>query len=218
MTEDDFELFGGRALVHERGAIVRVGEGRRARVLEELRVARRPARVRAVVVVPAAQLVRPERGAPAPAPHDRRTPLHLQRVRARAEEVRAAADDGARALALVRRDGHGDVEAVDEADAVGGEVGVAVVEDELGQGGRGGAAEAAALEAAAAVAGGAGEAVAVVGAGGAGPDAAGPVGGGGREGAVGEGGEGEAAALQDGVPGVGLNGGPDGVGAVVHQG
>ncbi|PSS14266.1 Osmotin-like protein [Actinidia chinensis var. chinensis] len=109
--------------------------------------------------------------------------------------------------------------AVDEADAVGGEVEVAaVVEAELGEGGWGGASGAGALDAAAAVAGGAGEAAVGVGAGGAGPDAAGPVLFGAGEGAVGELVEVEPAALEDGVAGVGLDGGPDGVGTVVDYG
>lgn len=50
------------------------------------------------------------------------------------------------------------------------------------------------------------------------PDSAGPVLVGRREGAVGEGREEEAAAFRDGVAGVGLDGGPDGVRAVVDQG
>lgn len=110
---------------------------------------------------------------------------------------------------------HGEVEAIDEADGVGGEVGVAVVEAELGESGRGGTTAAIALDAATAVAGGAGEVVVGVGAASPGPDAARPVDGGGREGAVGEGVEGEAAPLEDGVAGVGLNGWIDGEGAVV---
>lgn len=58
----------------------------------------------------------------------------------------------------------------------------------------------------------------VGGAPGAGPDTAGPVGGGGGEGTVGVGWEGEAAALEDWVAGVGLDGWPDGEGAVVDEG
>lgn len=50
------------------------------------------------------------------------------------------------------------------------------------------------------------------------PDAAGPVLVGSREGAVGEGREEEATAFGDGVAGVGLNGGPDRVRAVVDEG
>ncbi|RXH84542.1 hypothetical protein DVH24_032826 [Malus domestica] len=52
---------------------------------------------------------------------------------------------------------------------------------------------------------------------GAGPDAAGPGLDGGGEGAMVEGFEEEAAALKDGVAGVGLDGGPDGEGAVVDD-
>lgn len=118
----------------------------------------------------------------------------------------------------MRRHGQAEVETVDEADAIGGEVVVAVVEAELDEGGRGFAAGAVALKLAAAVAGGAGEAFVSGDAAGAAPDAAGPVLGRGREGTVGEGVEGEAAALQDGVADVGLDGGPDGVRAVVDQG
>ncbi|KAI3429095.1 uncharacterized protein J3R85_008741 [Psidium guajava] len=222
VAEDDLELARRGALVHQRRAVVRERERGGAGALEELRVARRPARVFAVVVVPAAQLVGPERLAPALARHHgavpRRRP-HLQLRRARRQQVGPAAHDGAHALPLVRRHRHGDVEAVHEADAVGGEVGVALVEAELGEGGWSGAAEAPALEAAAAVAGGAGEAAAMgMGAVGAGPDAAGPGGVGGGEGAVGEGGEGEATALEDGVAGVGLDGRPHREGAVVDQG
>ena len=116
-------------------------------------------------------------------------------------------------------DRHGDVETVDKADAVGGEVELAaLVEAELGEGGGGGTAGAGALDAAAAIAGGAAEAAFGVGAGGAGPDSAGPVLLGAGEGAVGELVEVEAAALEDGVASVGLDGGPDGVGAVVDYG
>lgn len=50
------------------------------------------------------------------------------------------------------------------------------------------------------------------------PNAAGPVLVGSREGAVGEGGEVEAPAFRDGMAGVGLDGGPDRVGAVVDEG
>ncbi|CAN6559618.1 unnamed protein product [Malus baccata var. baccata] len=136
----------------------------------------------------------------------------------RPSQVGLATDDGADAVALVGSDGEGDVEAVDEADAVGEEVGgAAVVEADLGKGGGGGAAGSVALEAAAAVSGEAGEVRSVLGAVGAGPDAPGPGLGGSGEGAVGEGVEEEAAPLEDGVAGVGLDGGPDGEGAVVDE-
>ncbi|PQQ04287.1 hypothetical protein Pyn_18879 [Prunus yedoensis var. nudiflora] len=52
---------------------------------------------------------------------------------------------------------------------------------------------------------------------GASPDPTRPGLGRGGEGAVGEGGEVEAAALEDGVAGVGLDAGPEGEGAVVYQ-
>ncbi|KAK1264516.1 hypothetical protein QJS04_geneDACA011233 [Acorus gramineus] len=199
---------------------MRVRERCGARVFEIVRVRRRPTRAGAVVLVPAAQLVRPERLAPALTPHDVPSTrgAHLKRSRARREQVRAAAHDGADPVPLVRGDCQGDVEAVDEADAVGGVVGAGVVEVELRESGGGGAAEAGALEAAAAVAGEAGEAVVGVGAAGAGPDSARPGLVRGGEGAVGEGVEGEAAVLEDGVARVGLDGGPDGVGAVVDEG
>ena len=58
----------------------------------------------------------------------------------------------------------------------------------------------------------------VTGAAGSSPDAAGPVLVGSREGSVGEGGEVEASAFRDGMAGVGLDGGPDRVGAVVDEG
>lgn len=120
-------------------------------------------------------------------------------------------------FAFVGGNRHRDVEPVDEADGVGREVAVgpAVVEGDLRQRGGRGPAEAVALEAGPAVAGGAGEAGAGVGAAGAGPDAAGPVAGGPGEGLVGEGLEAEAAALEDGVAGVGLDRGADCEGAVV---
>ncbi|KAI3806389.1 hypothetical protein L1987_22292 [Smallanthus sonchifolius] len=124
--------------------------------------------------------------------------VFLQRPRTRGEQIRFASDDGARAFTLVGGDRHGDVKAVDEADGVGGLVGVAVL--------------------AGAVAGGAGEVAVFVGAVSAGPEAAGPVDGGGREGAVGVGVESEASAFEDGVAGVGLDGRPDGEGAVVYDG
>lgn len=187
MAENNFKLTRRGALMDERWAIVRISERRRASVLKELRVARPPASLRAVVVVPAAELIRTEGGAATLATHHRpvRRSLHLQPVRARRQQIRTAAHNGALPLPLVRRHRHREVEAVNEADAIRGEVGVAVVEGELGKGGGGGAAESVALEAAAAVAGGAGEAAPGVCAARAGPEAAGPVGGGSGEGAVG---------------------------------
>lgn len=222
VTENDLKLPRRRALVRQRRAIVPVRHRRRARLLEELRISRRPARLRTVVLVPAAQLVGPERLAPALAPHHgpvSRGRPQLQRLGTRGEQVRPAPHDGAVALPLVGRNGHGDVEPVNQADRVGGLVLLAVVEAELGEGGGGGAAGPGALEAAAAVAGGAGEvAGGGGGAAGAGPDPAGPVLGGAREGAVGELVEVEAAPFEDGEAGVGLDGGPDWVGAVVDYG
>lgn len=115
----------------------------------------------------------------------------------------------------MRGDSHGDVEAVDERDTVGGEVVVAVVEAELGQGGWSGPAESVAFQAVAAVASDAGEFAVGVGAAGSGPDPARPVLGRSGEGAVGEAMEIEAATFEDWVAGVGLDGRPDGEGAVV---
>lgn len=221
MAKDNLELAGGGALVHERRRVMGEGEGGGTRVLEEGGVNRALARVSAVEVVPTAQLVRVEGLAPALARHDGAVgggDAVLEHGRTRGEEVGAAAHDGAHASALVRSHRHGDVEAVHEAHAVGGEVAVAVVDLQLGQGGGGGAAGAVALEAAAAVARGAGEGGAGVGAGGAGPDAAGPVGVRDGDGEVGERVEGEAAAAQVGVAGVGLDGRPHCVVAVVDEG
>lgn len=181
MAEYDLELLWSGAVVRQRRAVVRVRERGRALALEVVRVRARPARLGTVVHVPTAQLVRPERRAPALAPDDT-TPVRraqLQRAGAVGEQVLPATDDGTAAFPFVRGDGHGDVEAVDEGDAVGGEVlaGPTVVEGELGESGGRGAAEAAALEAGAAVAGRAGEVGGGAGGGatGAGPNAAGPV-------------------------------------------
>lgn len=161
--------------MHHRRAIMRIRESSRTRVLEKLGIARTPTRLRIIKMVPTTKLVGTESLTPTLTTHHRtvawRRP-ELQGGGAGGQEISPASHDGAVALALVRGDRHGDVVAVDEADAVGGEVGVAVVEGELGEGGRGGAAGAGALEAATAVAGGAGEAVAGIGAVGAGPDPA----------------------------------------------
>lgn len=115
VAENDFELTWRRALMHERRAIVRVSEGRRTSVLEELRVARRPAGLRAVVMVPAAELIRPEGRAAALAPDNRpmRRSSHLQRVRTRRQQICPATYHGALPLPLVWRHGHREVEPVD---------------------------------------------------------------------------------------------------------
>lgn len=190
MAEYDLELARRGALVHERGGVVGVRESGRAGVLEEQRERRRPARLRAVVVPSAAQLVVVEGLAPALARHHAPVlvwRVHLQLVRARVEQVGAAPDHRAHALALVWGHRQGHVEPVDQAHAVRREVAVAVVEAELGQRRRSPPAGAVALELAAAVSGVAGEAVVVADAAGSGPDPAGPVLGRRREGAVGEG-------------------------------
>lgn len=115
----------------------------------------------------------------------------------------------------MRGDGQGDVEPVDERDTVGGEVVVAVVKGELCQRGWCGPTESVAFQAAAAVTRDAGELAVGFGAAGSGPDPARPVLGRSGEGAVGEAMEIEAATFEDWVAGVGLNGRPDGEGAVV---
>lgn len=168
-------------------------------------------------MVPTAQLVRTERLAGALASHHAGVRRHPQPLGTRGEEIGLAAYHRAHAVALVRGDGQGDVEAVDEADAVREEVVGPVVEVDLRQRSGGCAAGSVALEAAAAVAGEAGEVVLGLGAVGAGPDPTRPGLGRGGEGAVGEGGEVEAATLEDGVAGVGLDAGPEGEGAVVDQ-
>jgi hypothetical protein len=143
VAEDDLQLTWRRAFVHKSWAIMGIRKRGRARMLEELREARSPTRLRTVVVVPTAQLVRTERLAPTLARHDRpvtgRRP-DLQPVGTRGEQVGATANNGAVALALVRGHSHGHVKAIDKADTVGGEVVLAVVEAELSQRGGGGAA------------------------------------------------------------------------------
>lgn len=221
MTEDDLELARRRTLVRQRRAIMRIRESSRARLLEKLRVTRRPTRVGTVVVIPTTELVRPKSLTPALTGHHRAFPWRrpeLQSRRTRGEKVGPTSHDGTNAFTLVRGHRHGEVKPVHEGDGVGGEVGVAVVEVELRQGDGGGASSPVALEAAAAVTGGAGESVVRIVAPGTGPDAAGPEGGRGGEGTVGEGVEGEATALEDLVARVGLYGRPDSEGAVVDDG
>jgi hypothetical protein len=218
VAEDDLELARRGALVGERGAVVRVGEGLRALSLEELRVLGGAAGVRAVVHVAAAQLVGAEGLAAALAREDAAgRGAQLQLAGAGLGEVLAAGEDGAVAAALVRGHGQAHVEAVHHAHAVRGLV-VAVVEVHLRQRRGRRAAEPAALEPPAAVARGAVELRAGARAARARPDAAGPGMGRRREGLVGERREEEAAALQDVVPGVGLDARPHRVGAVVHHG
>nr|GMD69348.1 glyoxalase family protein, expressed [Ipomoea batatas] len=135
VTENDFELTRRRALVHQRRGVVGVSESGRTSVLEELGVGRRLAGLRVIVVVSAAELVRLEGLAPALARNDRAVPAvgaDLEACGTRVQKISPAPHDGALALAFVRGHRHGDVEPVHEADAVGREVGVAVVEHELG--------------------------------------------------------------------------------------
>jgi len=211
----------GGTLVHERGVVVRVGERVGARVLEEGGVHGLAARVGAVEVVPTAELVGVKSLAPALARHDGSVnggDTVLQHGGTRGQQLGAATNHRAHAFALVRGHGHGDVKTVHEAHAVGDVVAVAVVGLHLRQGGGGGATSTVALETAAAVSAGAGKGGAGVGAAGTGPDPARPVDVGDGDGLVGEGVEGEATAGEDWVAGVGLNGWPDGVVAVVNEG
>lgn len=204
--------------MHERGAVVCVSEGGGTRVLEKLGETRRPTRMWTVVVVPATQLVGTVRLAPALAPDHRpvtRRRPQLQLGGACGEQIRAAAHDGTDAFAFVWGHRQRDVEPVDEGHSVGGEVLGAVVEAELGQRGGRRSAEAVAFEAVAAVACGAVEVAVAVGAAGSGPDPARPVLGRGGEGAVGQAVECKPALFEDRVAGVGLDAGPDRVGAIV---
>ncbi|CAH9109133.1 unnamed protein product [Cuscuta epithymum] len=156
VAENDFQLTRRRTRVRQRRHVVRVRVRRRASLLEELRVARRPARLRAVEMVPAAELVRLERFAPTLAGHHRPVTAlgpEVKLRRARLDEIRPAADHRTVAFPFVGGDRQGEVEAVDEADRVGGEVTVSVVEIQLDESRRKGAAGAVALQPAAAVPG-----------------------------------------------------------------
>ncbi|CAH9073087.1 unnamed protein product [Cuscuta europaea] len=109
-------------------------------------------------MVPAAKLVRLERFASTLASHHRSVTAlgpEMKLRRARLDEIRLAADHRTLACPFVGGDRHGEVEAVDEADRVGGEISVTVVEIQLDESCRKGAAGAVALQAAAAVPGGA---------------------------------------------------------------
>lgn len=61
VTENNFELTWRGTLVHERRAIMGISKRGWTSVLEKLRKARSPTRLRTVVVVPTAQLVRTKR-------------------------------------------------------------------------------------------------------------------------------------------------------------
>lgn len=148
---------------------------------------------------------------------NRRAP-QLQTLGTRGEQIGSATDHRTNPFPLVRRHRHRQVEAVDQADTVGGEVVVAVVQCDLDQRRRSFASGAVAFDFAAAVAGGAGEAVVGVRAARSGPDPTRPVVVRSGEGAVGECVESETAALQDVVAGVGLDGRPDSERTVVDQG
>jgi hypothetical protein len=218
VAEDDLELARRGAVVGERGAVVRVGEGLRALALEELRVLGCAAGAGVVVHVAAAELVGAEGLAAALAGDDAAgRGAQLQLAGAGLGEVLAAGEDGAVAAALVRGHGQAHVEAVHQAHAVRRPV-AAVVERDLRQRGRRRAAEPAALEPAAAVTRRAVELRARAGAARARPDAARPGVGRRGEGPVGERREEEAAALEDVVARVGLDAGPHGERAVVDDG
>lgn len=105
---------------------------RRTRVLKERRIARSMTRLWAVVVVPAAQLIRAEGGATTFATHD--MPIRsivLQPMWAGGEQINPAPDHRALAFPFVGGDRHGNVEPVDQTDSIRGEVSMAVVESEL---------------------------------------------------------------------------------------
>lgn len=70
MAEDDLQLSRRRTLMHQRRRIVGKSEGGGTRVFEEIREVGSTTRGWAVVVVPAAKLVCPERLAAALARHD----------------------------------------------------------------------------------------------------------------------------------------------------
>lgn len=176
VAKDDLELLGSNTVVGERRPVTGVGVCGWACVLEELRVWRPSASLRAVVVVPAAELVRAEGLAPALASnHHAVRAAQLQRGRARLEQVLPAPHHRAQPMPLMRCHCQRHVVSIHQAHGVGRLVVVAVVEDKLGKRGWTPPANAAALEAAAAVAGDARELAMVVCAASACPDAAGPM-------------------------------------------
>lgn len=163
MAEDDLKLTRRGTVVGEAGAVVGVGEGGGASVLEELRIARSPACRWTVVMSPATKLVRAVRLAPALArDHVTVRPLHLLPGRASSKQVLPAPHHRTPALPLMRGHRQRHVEAVHQTHAVGGMVVLGVVEAELDQGGRCFPSCAVALQPASAVAGEAGEVTAIV--------------------------------------------------------
>lgn len=110
---------------------MRVRKRGRTSMLKEIRPLGPFTRLRAVEMTSAAKLVGIERLASALTRDHAPIRVFLQRPRTRGQQIRLATDNRTHAFTLVRRYRHGDVEAVDEADGVGGLVGVAVVEAEL---------------------------------------------------------------------------------------
>lgn len=105
-------------------------------MLEEVRINRWLTHLWAIVMVPAAQLVRPKGLAPTLTRHHRTVTLRytvLQRRRTRRKQIHSTAYHGAHAFTLVWGHRHGDVEAVHEANAVGGVVVRTMVDAELSQ-------------------------------------------------------------------------------------
>lgn len=106
MAEDNLELTRGRTLVHERRCVMRKGERRRARVLEERGVHRPLTHLRAIVMVPTAKLVRVKSLTPTLTRHHRAVTHRntvLQQRRTRGNQVAATTHHGAHAFTLVRR-------------------------------------------------------------------------------------------------------------------
>lgn len=187
MAEDDLEFTRRRTLVHKRGVIVGICKGGRASVLKEIRVARRLTRLWTVEMVPTAQLIRTQSLTPAFASHNRTMTswrAKLQPFGTCGEQICTTADDGAYTFAFMRCNRQGNVETVNKADAVRGEVILTVVDGELSQCSWGCTSSSVTLEFATTVAGDTGEPVVDGGASGSGPNTAGPVRGWGWEGLV----------------------------------
>lgn len=165
-----------------------ISKSGRASFLEVLGVTGRLACFFAVEMISTTKLVRTKRLTTALAPdHFPTRPMKPQLVRTLSKQVDPVSYHGAVPLPFMWGHRQGDVEPINQAHAVRGEVGAR-------------------------------EMVLCISALGAAPDAAGPVGGGGVEGAVGEAVEEKAATFKDWEASVGLDGGPDGIGAVVDYG
>nr|DAD27764.1 TPA_asm: hypothetical protein HUJ06_029231 [Nelumbo nucifera] len=164
--------------MHEGRAIVRVGDRGWAGVLEELRVAGRFARLRTVVMVPAAQFVGSKRLTPALARHHRpvtRGTPQLQALGTSFKQISLATHHWTNALAFVRGHRHRQVKPIHQADTVGRLIVVAMVEAKLRQGSGSDPTGAITLEAATAVSRSTGEAAVGVGTTGPSPQATGPM-------------------------------------------